>query len=71
MIDKRDVPQGPNARTVEVLQSMRDYYDRVNDHWRTIAYRKAITVLRRQTVKITTAEEASALPGIGQRLALK
>jgi DNA polymerase lambda/DNA polymerase IV len=69
--DKVADAQNPNARTIEVLQSMCDYYDRINDNWRTIAYRKAITTLRRQTVKVTTEEEAYRLPNIGQRLAAK
>ncbi|KAB5551204.1 hypothetical protein GE09DRAFT_166090 [Coniochaeta sp. 2T2.1] len=60
-----------NARTIEVLQSMCDYYTRTNDHWRTTAYRKAISTLRRQTTKITTEEEAYRLPTIGPRLAAK
>ncbi|KAG7292601.1 hypothetical protein NEMBOFW57_002636 [Staphylotrichum longicolle] len=69
--DKSADAQNPNARTIEVLQSMCDYYTRVNDHWRTMAYRKAITTLRRQTVKITTEDEAYRLPNIGRRLASK
>lgn len=63
--------QNPNARTIQVLQSMCDYYTRINDHWRTTAYRKAIATLRRQTTKITTEEEAFHLPNIGRRLAAK
>ncbi|KAL1839142.1 hypothetical protein VTJ49DRAFT_1838 [Mycothermus thermophilus] len=69
--DKSADAANPNARTIEVLQKMCDYYDRVNDHWRTTAYRKAITTLRRQTVKITTEEDAYRLPNIGRRLAAK
>ncbi|KAF5600865.1 DNA polymerase IV [Fusarium pseudoanthophilum] len=61
----------PNSRTIEVLQSMADYYTRVNDHWRTTAYRKAISTLKRQETKITTAEEAQRLPSVGPRLAQK
>lgn len=61
----------PNARTIEVLQSMADYYDRVNDHWRLMGYRKAIGTLKRQDVKICTEEEAFRLPHIGRRLAQK
>jgi DNA polymerase IV len=61
----------PNARTIAILQEMADYYTRINDTWRPIAYRKAITTLRQQTNKIATSEEAFALPFIGQRLALK
>ncbi|KAH6608650.1 dna polymerase iv [Trichoderma cornu-damae] len=61
----------PNARTIEILQKMNGYYERVNDQWRTMAYRKAIGVLRQQHVKITTEEEAYRLPSIGRRLAQK
>ncbi|KAK3941509.1 hypothetical protein QBC46DRAFT_458212 [Diplogelasinospora grovesii] len=61
----------PNARTIEVLQAMCDYYSRINDHWRTMAYRKAISTLRRQTVRITTEDEAYRLPNVGRRLAQK
>lgn len=61
----------PNARTIEVLQQMADYYERDQDHWRLTAYRKAIAALRKQDTKITTEEEAFAIPFIGQRLAAK
>ena len=70
-IDKQSSSTNHNARTIEILQSMYDYYERINDHWRTLAYRRAITTLKRQSAKITTAEEAFALPGIGPRLATK
>ncbi|KAK2596177.1 hypothetical protein QQS21_006382 [Conoideocrella luteorostrata] len=61
----------PNSRTIEVLQSMANYYDRISDHWRTLGYRKAITTLRRQDTKISTEEEAYRLPHIGRRIAQK
>ncbi|KAI9738919.1 MAG: hypothetical protein M1818_005232 [Claussenomyces sp. TS43310] len=61
----------PNARTIEILQEMADYYTRMNDSWRSIAYRKVITRLHSQSKKITTAEEAFSLPSIGKRLAAK
>ena len=61
----------PNARTIEVLQQMADYYERDNDHWRLTAYRRAIAALRKEDRKITTEEEAIAIPSIGQRLAAK
>jgi DNA polymerase lambda/DNA polymerase IV len=69
--DKSADTQNPNAKTIEILQSMCDYYTRINDNWRTMAYRKAITTLRRQSVRITTEEEAYLLPNIGARLAAK
>ncbi|KAJ4855152.1 DNA polymerase beta palm domain-containing protein [Trichoderma breve] len=69
---RKDANQNnPNARTIEILQKMNSYYERVNDHWRTIAYRKAISILKQQSVKITTEEEAYRLPTIGRRLAQK
>lgn len=61
----------PNSRTISILQEMADYYTRINDTWRPIAYRKAISTLRQQENKITTSEEAIKLPCVGQRLALK
>lgn len=60
-----------NARTIEILQQMADYYDRVDDRWRTTAYRRAITALKRQDHKILTREEALQIHGIGERLADK
>lgn len=61
----------PNARTIEVLQKMADYYVETKDHWRQTAYRKAIGVLRKQPAKICAYDEALRLPTIGNRLALK
>ncbi|KAF2035011.1 hypothetical protein EK21DRAFT_55570 [Setomelanomma holmii] len=61
----------PNARTIQILEDMCKHYDRMQDHWRTLAYRKGITTLKKQTTKITTARQAAALPFIGQRLADK
>ncbi|KAK4246867.1 hypothetical protein C7999DRAFT_15027 [Corynascus novoguineensis] len=69
--DKSADAQNPNAKTIEVLQRMCDYYTRINDTWRTLAYRKAITTLRRQPTRITTEEEAFRLPNIGRHLAAK
>ena len=61
----------PNHRTIEILQQMSDYYDSTKDHWRTIAYRKAINALKKQKQMVSTAKEASAIPSIGHRLAEK
>ncbi|KAH7080219.1 hypothetical protein BKA63DRAFT_238377 [Paraphoma chrysanthemicola] len=63
--------QNPNARTIQILEEMCKHYDQMQDHWRTLAYRKGITTLKKQTKKITTAKQAAALPFIGQRLADK
>ena len=63
--------QNPNARTIEILQRMADYYERTNDHWRPLAYRKAISALRVQPHKVMTAKEAISIRSIGSRLADK
>ncbi|KFY28521.1 hypothetical protein V493_02883 [Pseudogymnoascus sp. VKM F-4281 (FW-2241)] len=61
----------PNARTISILQEMAAYYTRMDDTWRPIGYRKAITTLKKQNKLISTAEEAIKLPAIGQRIAEK
>jgi DNA polymerase IV len=63
--------QNPNARTIQILEEMGRHYDQMQDQWRTLAYRKGVTTLKKQTTKITTARQAAALPFIGQRLADK
>ncbi|KAI7788992.1 DNA polymerase IV [Diaporthe eres] len=66
-----DKSGGPNARTIEVLQQLLDYYIDTNDHFRIIAYRRGINTLSMQPEKVTTAEEAILLPFIGGRLSSK
>lgn len=61
----------PNARTIEVLTEMGNYYEQTKDEWRSRAYRRAISTLRKQGHKIITREEALQLPFIGERLAAK
>ncbi|KAF4547807.1 DNA polymerase beta palm-like protein [Elsinoe fawcettii] len=62
---------GPNAATIAILQEMAEYYAKVQDTWRPVAYRKAINTLRNHPIKVWTAEEAEKLPHIGDRLARK
>lgn len=50
---------------------MADYYTRISDTWRPIAYRKAMNTLKRQSNKISTSAEAVKLPNVVQRLADK
>ena len=63
--------RNPNASTIDILQQMADYYGQTGDEWRIRAYRKAIATLRNHTMKVSTKEEAGALPNIGPRLAEK
>ena len=69
--DGKSKEQNPNAKTIAILQEMLNYYENVKDTWRPIAYRKAISTLRKQDHSISTATEALSLPNIGPRLALK
>lgn len=68
--DDKDT-KNPNATTIAILQEMENYYHSIRDEWRTRAYRKAMATLRKQPNRITTQEEAQALPEIGDRLAAK
>lgn len=61
--------ENPNAKTIQVLQQMASYYDRTGDRWRTMAYRKAIGALRKQSQLIRTKQEALAISQIGDSLA--
>ncbi|KAF7719400.1 Uncharacterized protein PECH_004895 [Penicillium ucsense] len=63
--------ENPNKCTIEVLQQMLDYYSRSDDHWRTLAYRKAIGALKRHPKKVTSRVQALSIPGVGARLADK
>ncbi|KAK1000638.1 hypothetical protein LTR54_008865 [Friedmanniomyces endolithicus] len=61
---------------VTALQKRKAKYQKFQDkfqcdEWRVRAYRKAIGTLRNHPVKISTREQALALPQIGERLACK
>ncbi|RYP54976.1 hypothetical protein DL768_000292 [Monosporascus sp. mg162] len=67
---REGIVDNPNAATIELFQSMVDMYEH-QDAWRCKSYRRAITALRQQSRKITTAKEAMKLPDIGKSLAAK
>jgi DNA polymerase IV len=69
--DGKALSNNPNFRTIEILEEMARYYDLMHDSWRTFSYRKAVSLLKRQTKLISTKEEALKLYGIGERLATK
>jgi DNA polymerase IV len=69
--DASTTQTNPNSRTIEVLQQMLEYYNSVSDHWRCLAYRKAISALRKEKEKVVTMDQALAITGIGERLAAK
>jgi DNA polymerase IV len=61
----------PNAETITILQHMVDYYDRIKDQRRTLAYRKAITSLKKQPKPVVYKDDAIKLPFVGARIAAK
>ena len=69
--DGLDKTLNQNTRTIEILQEMAKYYDRIGDNWRTTAYRRAIAALRKQDEQIITKEQAQRIDGVGERLAAK
>ncbi|KAL4924356.1 DNA-directed DNA polymerase IV [Aspergillus undulatus] len=69
--DSTSNSQNPNTRTIDVLRQMLEYYTRTADHWRILAYRKAISALSKQSKKVVTRAEALKIPGVGTRLADK
>lgn len=63
--------ESPNLATINILDEMVKYYTQTRDEWRSRAYRQAISTLRNHPSKVSTREEALALPKIGPRLAIK
>lgn len=61
----------PNATTIESFQELASYYERIRDPWRPMAYRRAITALRKQTKKVVSKDEALLIPHIGESIAEK
>lgn len=63
--------QGPNARTISILQELADYYTETRDQWRSKSYRSAVAALRKHSTHVATKSEAMALWGIGESIAEK
>ncbi|KAG0711901.1 DNA polymerase lambda [Chionoecetes opilio] len=60
-----------NAHITSELQKLATTYKSKNDTWRAVGYERAISAIKNYGKKITSREEALALPGIGGRLADK
>lgn len=60
-----------NKELTDVLEVLEKKSFNGGDRWRSYAYRKAITSLKRYPRKISSAEEAKAIRGIGSRIADK
>jgi len=58
--DGTESANNPNSRTIEVLSKMQAYYERTNDQWRALSYRKAISTLKKTKTLVATEEQARA-----------
>ncbi|RDL41912.1 uncharacterized protein BP5553_01891 [Venustampulla echinocandica] len=61
----------PNAATIESFKELASYYERIRDPWRPMAYRRAVTALRKQTKKVVSKDEALLIPYVGESIAEK
>ncbi|CAG8625096.1 497_t:CDS:10, partial [Ambispora gerdemannii] len=66
------IDENPNKLIIDKLNLILEHYQKTSkDQWRVIAYRKAISALKKQINPITSFEEANKIPGIGDRTAKK
>ncbi|CAG8761001.1 20031_t:CDS:10, partial [Gigaspora margarita] len=61
----------PNKLIIDRLKVLLDHYQRMNDEWRILSYRKAISAIKKQKKPITSYQEAIEIRGIGHRTAEK
>ncbi|KAF5095892.1 hypothetical protein D0Z00_002979 [Geotrichum galactomycetum] len=60
----------PNQLVIDIFSHLENHYTAAKDTFRALAYRRAVATLKQETDrKITTAEEAIKLKGIGEHLA--
>ncbi len=55
----------------QILEKLEATAKATGDHWRSYAYRKAITALKNHPRELTRVEEARAVRGVGERIADK
>eukprot|EP00057_Strongylocentrotus_purpuratus_P020239 XP_011674713.1 PREDICTED: DNA polymerase lambda [Strongylocentrotus purpuratus] len=60
-----------NQHITEKLEVLMKAYENTQDRWRALGYKKAISALKNYGKDVTTWEEASAIPGIGTKMADK
>ncbi|XP_063963556.1 DNA polymerase lambda-like [Lytechinus pictus] len=60
-----------NEHITEKLEVLMKAYENTKDRWRALGYKKAISALKNYGKDVTTWEEASAIPGIGTKMADK
>jgi Helix-hairpin-helix domain len=58
--DGTESANNPNSKTIEVLSKMQAYYERTNDQWRALSYRKAISTLKKTKIFVATETQARA-----------
>ncbi|KAJ8026281.1 DNA polymerase lambda [Holothuria leucospilota] len=60
-----------NEHITEKLEKLMNAYKNTKDQWRALGYRKAIGALKAHPKAVTSWEEASAIPGVGSKIADK
>ncbi|KAJ3089345.1 hypothetical protein HK102_006616 [Quaeritorhiza haematococci] len=60
-----------NKHITDLLQLLLDRYQDQNDHWRILAYRKAIRQIKECKRRITSGQEAAEMFSIGKKIAVK
>src|SRR5947207_7241963 len=65
--DGTEAQNNPNSRTIEVLSKMQQYYERTNDGWRAISYRRAISALKKCQQYVSTEEQARKYIPLGSK----
>lgn len=63
--------ENPNAHIIEILGELAIHYGKTNDIFRSRSFRKAVSILKRQTKKMETAAQAKLLPEIGSSISLQ
>jgi DNA polymerase IV len=58
--DGNETKENPNSKTIQVLGKMQAYYERTNDEWRAISYRKVISILKKTKEYVCTEQQAKA-----------
>ena len=56
--DGTEGQNNPNSRTIEVLNEMKAYYERMEEEWKVLSYRRAISILKKTKQFIGTQSEA-------------
>eukprot|EP00698_Gefionella_okellyi_P001644 TRINITY_DN11547_c0_g1_i1.p1 TRINITY_DN11547_c0_g1~~TRINITY_DN11547_c0_g1_i1.p1 ORF type:complete len:771 (+),score=184.38 TRINITY_DN11547_c0_g1_i1:241-2313(+) len=63
--------ENPNKHITDALEKLATTYQHTQDKWRSYAYGKAVSILKRSTQQITSGADAAKVLGIGKKIADK